>query len=323
MALDGSEAPAGQGAPVALVVHRRIDAARDDAYGEWQGRVGARLAGFPGFLRREAIAPNPPLQDDWVIVEHFRDLASVREWLQSDMRRALLDEVDDLAVGNDELHIVTEDNRRPEQGASVVIATRVSPEEESAFIAWQRDISAAEARFDGFLGHKVERPIPGIQDEWVTLLTFDSEANLDAWLGSPERAEQVKLGGAFGADARITRSSYGFGFWSRQPEPDPVFQSNLLVLLMLYPIVFLWGYLVGAPLFDTWGVPVWLALFIGNVVSTQLLGWVLVPWAFKLFRWWLRDVKRWQTQVLGYAVLAALYALSMWLYSWLLTVPLG
>ena len=43
------------------------------------------------------------------------------------------------------------------------------------------------------------------------------------------------------------------------------------------------------------GLPFWLALFIGNVVSVVLLNW-LVPWASRGFGWWLaptRDAGRW------------------------------
>jgi len=310
----------GSGDGVSLVVHRRIDAAQDAAYAAWQARVEERLAARPGFVRRETFPPNPPFQDDWIVIEHFRDLAAVREWLQSDDRRALLGEVNDLDVGNDELHIVSEDGRRPERVASVLISTKVDAGREAAFVAWQREISEAEARFDGFLGHRVERPVPGVQDEWVTVLTFDAEEHLDAWIDSSERAELVRRGGEFGVGARLTKSSYGFGFWSKAPEPDPVFHSNLIVLLVLYPVVFLWGYFVAEPLLDSHGVPFWLSLFIGNLVSTQLLGWFLAPWAFRMFRWWTHGLGSVRTQVLGYLLLAALYAASMALYAWLLSL---
>ncbi|OYX82491.1 MAG: antibiotic biosynthesis monooxygenase, partial [Azorhizobium sp. 32-67-21] len=54
-----------------------------------------------------------------------------------------------------------------------------------------------------------------------------------------------------------------------------------------------------------------LSLFIGNVVSTQLLGWWVAPAAFKLFGWWLGPEPGKGKEMLGYGVLAILYALSM------------
>ena len=52
---------------------------------------------------------------------------------------------------------------------------------------------------------------------------------------------------------------------------------------MLYPIVFLSGYFISAPFLDSKGVPFWLSLFVGNLFSTQLLGWLAVPVIFPLF----------------------------------------
>ena len=38
---------------------------------------------------------------------------------------------------------------------------------------------------------------------------------------------------------------------------------------------------VSGPMIDARGVPFWLSLFVGNLVSTQLLGWWVVPAAFE------------------------------------------
>ncbi len=314
--------PDGADGAVALVVHRRLAESSADAYQAWQQRVEARLASWPGFLDRQVIPPNPPVQVDWVIVQRFRDTASARAWLQSPDRAELAAEIADHFIGNDEIHLVTENRRDLGNVVSALISARVAPELEREFLAWQRSIAAAESRFDGFVGHKVERPIPGVQDDWVVLLSFDSDEHLDAWLSSPERAALLAEGERFNRDLRLVRSSYGFGFWSGDKStaaPDPVFKSNLLVLLMLYPVVFLWGYFISDPLFASHGVPFWLSLFIGNVVSTQLLGWWLVPWAFRRFRWWMRPGPA-RSQVAGYVIIGALYAVSMATYAMLLAL---
>ncbi|MFB2556442.1 antibiotic biosynthesis monooxygenase [Herbiconiux liangxiaofengii] len=308
---------------VTLVVHRRLAERDYGDYAAWQRRVAARVAEWPGFLEREVIAPNPPLQVDWVTVQRFRDVGSARGWLQSAERKNLIDEIGDRFVGNDDVHLVSDDSPHPAEAASVLISSRVPPHDEARFLEWQREISTVESRFDGFLGHKVERPVPGVQEDWVVVLSFDSDEHLQAWLDSPERAALLAEGAAYNEQLRLTRSSYGFGFWSkRAPDalPDPVFKSNLLVLLMLYPIVFLWGYFIADPLFADHGVPFWLSLFIGNVVSTQLLGWFFVPWAFRMFSWWVKRGIPVKTHVLGYGIVLAVYALSMALYAWLLAL---
>ena len=62
----------------------------------------------------------------------------------------------------------------------------------------------------------------------------------------------------------------------------------MLVLLLLYPVVFLFGILVQTPLLiGRAGLPFAIALFIGNVVSVVLLNY-LVPWTSARFSWWLQ-----------------------------------
>ncbi len=72
---------------------------------------------------------------------------------------------------------------------SAVISTRVKPGQQDAFLRWYRRISAVQARFEGFQGYKFEAPIPGVQDDWVTILRFDSDAHLEAWLNSEQRKQ--------------------------------------------------------------------------------------------------------------------------------------
>jgi antibiotic biosynthesis monooxygenase (ABM) superfamily enzyme len=323
-ALPGDARTAADGT-VTLVVHRRL-AEKDYAdYEAWQKKVAERVSRWPGFIERELIRPNPPLQVDWVTVQHFRDAGSARGWLQSAERKNLVDEIGDRFIGNDDVHLFTEEAKHPSEASSVLISSKVAPQDEARFLEWQREISAVESRFEGFIGHKVERPVAGVQDDWVVVLSFDTEQHLSAWLDSPERTALLSEGAAFNEQLKLTRSSYGFGFWSgrsaaQDAPPAPVFKSNLLVLLMLYPIVFLWGYFIADPLFDSHGVPFWLSLFIGNLVSTQLLGWFFVPWAFKLFGWWVKRGVPVKTHVLGYGIVVLVYALSMALYAWLIAL---
>ncbi len=94
-------------------------------------------------------------------------------------------------------------------------------------------------------------------------------------------------------------------------------KQNMIVLLLLYPVVFLFGLLVQTPLLmGRAGLPFWLALFIGNVVSVLLLNW-LVPWASRGFGWWLappRDAGG-RISVVGAMLIMAFYAVSLLVFS--------
>jgi antibiotic biosynthesis monooxygenase (ABM) superfamily enzyme len=111
---------------------------------------------------------------------------------------------------------------------------------------------AAQARAPGFQGYRFEPPIPGVQDHWLAILRFDTEATLQAWLNSPERQKLLREAAPFTEEfhARIART--GFDQWFQVPTaglpPVPAWKQNMLVLLMLYPVVFLFGYFVQNPL---------------------------------------------------------------------------
>lgn len=211
---------------------------------------------------------------------------------------------------------------RQQSSASAFFAYDVPAGKEAAFQAWQKVIQAEEVRQPGFLRRKIEPPLSGAGDEWIIVLTFDTDANLSRWLNSADRQALLQKGRALALAPRLSRTSYGFDFWFRDKDaPRPgnaaILKNNLLVLLVLNPIVFLWGLGPGAAL-AAHGVPPWLGLFIGDLVSTQLLGWLLAPAIFRAFGWWLAPEAGWRTTVTGSALLVTLYALSMAVHAALL-----
>jgi len=62
----------------------------------------------------------------------------------------------------------------------------------------------------------------------------------------------------------------------RRRTSPAIWKQNMLVLLLLYPVVFLFGYFVQAPYLTGRAAYVRDRLFIGNVVSVLILNY-LVP----------------------------------------------
>jgi antibiotic biosynthesis monooxygenase (ABM) superfamily enzyme len=200
---------------------------------------------------------------------------------------------------------------------SVVISTRIKPGQESAYRAWEQRIAAAQAKAPGFQGYRFDPPVPGVQDDWLAILRFDTEANLQAWLDSPERQKLLQDANPFTEEfhARIART--GFDQWFPVPvggaPPPAAWKMNMLVLLMLYPLVFLFGFFVQTPfLIGRAGLPFAIALFIGNIVSVVLLSY-LVPWVAERFSWWLQPAgpNSRQLELAGTALVVALYSLMV------------
>jgi antibiotic biosynthesis monooxygenase (ABM) superfamily enzyme len=200
-----------------------------------------------------------------------------------------------MLVGRDDINIVGDGATGVlPSPVSAVISTRIKPGQESAYRAWEQRIAAAQSKAPGFQGCRFEPPIPGVQDRWLAILRFDTDANLQAWLDSSERHKLLREATPFVEDyhARTVRTS--FDQWFPVPvvgaRPPPAWKKNMLVLLMLYPVVFLFGVFVQTPLLTgRAGMPFAVALFIGNVASVLLLNY-LVSWTSNCFSWWLQPV---------------------------------
>ncbi len=301
---------------VTLVTQTRPAEGATDAFARFQAAISAAVATQPGFLDQSVLPPNPPAQTDWVILQRFRSSGAATAWLHSDTRQRLLAGVD--VAGIDDVHLVQDEAAGVVPApVSVVFTTRVKPGAEAAFKRWEQRIAAAQARAPGFQGYRFEPPIPGVQGGYMAILRFDSDASLQAWMASPERQTLLREAEALTAEVRTRVVQAGFAQWfpTTAPGGPPAWKMNMIVLLMLYPVVFLFGLIVTTPLImGRWGAPLWLALFIGNVVSVILLNW-LVPWASRRFAWWLPPGLDRRTNWAGAAALAGLYAGTMAVFS--------
>ena len=195
-----------------------------------------------------------------------------------------------------------------------MISTRVKPGKELEYRAWERKIAAAQSKAPGLQGYRFEPPVPGVQEDFVAILRFDSEANLQGLARLARAQEAGRRGraahrgvphphGAHRLRAMVPRRVGG------RLGARPVWKMDMIVLLMLYPIVFLWGVFVGTPLLaNKLNLPFAIALFIGNIFSVGLTGF-LVPWVANRIGWWLsptRNVVR--ANLLGAGLICAIYA---------------
>lgn len=262
------------------------------AFEAWQTETNRIIAGFPGFLHQTLLPPSPPAQDYWVVMQRFSDSTTAIGWLNSSQRLERLTMVQPLLTGRADVHVVRGMADAPASApVSAIMSTRVKPGCELAYRAWEQKIAVAQTAAKGLVGYRFEPPIPGVQADWLTILRFDTQENLQSWLDCPTRrqilAEAEPLTEGF--DYRITRS--GFDQWfpvaAISGSVPAVWKQNMVVLLMLFPVVFLFGHFVQVPILQVrLGMPFAVALLIGNAVSIVLLNW-LVPWASNRFAWWL------------------------------------
>ena len=214
-------------------------------------------------------------------MQPFTSNAAAQAWLGSPERATLLERARPWLVGHDDVHLVESAPQPDGSAVSLVVSTRIEPGKEAAFRAWNQRINAAQAHFPGFQGFKITPPVPNVQDDWLTVVQFDNQEHMNAWLTSAERKRLLDEGSSIFTESHTRTVRSAFGQWfplEGAAGAAPVWKMNMLVLLGLYPIVFLFGFFVQTPfLMGTFGVPFWASLFIGNVVGVLLLTYV-VPW---------------------------------------------
>jgi antibiotic biosynthesis monooxygenase (ABM) superfamily enzyme len=319
MASTASATPA-TGASTTIITQTRVLPEHAADFAAWQQEISSAVAAFPGFISSEVLPPSPPVQPDWVIMQRFTSNAPAQAWLGSPERQQLLEKARPWLVGHDDIHLFENDAQPDSSAVSLVISTRVAPGKEPAFRAWNQRINAAQAHYPGFQGFKITPPTPNVQDDWVTVVQFDNQDHLNSWLTSTDRKRLLDEGNSIFTEMHVRTVRSAFGQWfplEGASGATPVWKMNMLVLLGLYPIVFLFGFFVQAPfLMGTFGVPFWASLFIGNVVGVLLLTYA-VPWVSTRFAWWLKPVgaETSRQTMTGIAVLLVLYALLLFIFS--------
>lgn len=304
---------------VSIVTQTTVRPERSEDFARWQGETSSFVASFPGFVEQRLMPPNPPLQVDWVILQRFHTMEDAQRWLGSTERQTRIEGAAPFLIGRDDVHIVRDDEggRKPAP-VSAVISTRIKPGKETEYRAWERKIAAAQSKAPGLQGYRFEPPVPGIQDDYVAILRFDTEANLNAWLGSPVRKRLIEEAEPLTEEFHA-RLGTGFEQWFRDEKTGSgtlsVWKMDMIVLLLLYPIVFLWGVWFGTPILqNALNVPWALNLFIGNIFSVALTGFA-VPWVANRMGWWMFPKgKVVQANLLGAGLICAVYAISIWIF---------
>ncbi len=293
----------------------------EGAFAGWLTELNKTVATFPGYISAVVIPPAPPAQQDWVMVQRFETLKQLGAWLDSDERRSLLDKSASLLVDEGTTNVIegASTERSPQDMVTEIITVSVKPGMEEAYRDWVERIRQVEARFPGYQGLQLQPPIPGLQDDWVSLLRFDTAEHLNAWLESDARREALREVEPF-TDQRERQVASAFSGWftfSDAPgQVPPSWKQSMIVLLTLYPIVMLEQMFLNPQLQS---LDMALGIFIGNLLSVAATGFVLIPLGIRALKWWLlpepSDSPR--VEAAGIALIIGLYALSILVFSWL------
>ena len=309
--LSVSQSPAGARPPSAtVVIAQNVRPEKEEEYLRWQTEINAACRTYPGFEVAEIVPPVPGVQDNCVVVFRFDSAEHLAAWLRSDARQTLLARGQSLFAGAARQHVVT--GARP--GVGMVVSTRVKAGREHEYRQWQDTIDKETARFPGFMGNEVFPPVPGLQDEWVVVVRFDSSENLRRWLESDVRRRLNAEAARLWHEARVEGFSGGFPGWFTagapgpgQPALPPNWKQAMVVLLVLFPTVMVLSKVLSPFLH---GLPLALQMFLSNVTSVVLMTWLFLPLALRYLGFWLTPAGT-GVGVRGLVTVLAAYALAI------------
>ncbi|WP_242705197.1 MULTISPECIES: antibiotic biosynthesis monooxygenase [Streptomyces] len=172
-----------------------------------------------------------------------------------------------------------------------VVSHVVEPGREQGFLRWQAKALKAQEKAPGFMGSELFRPVQGVQERWVAVFRFDSREHLDDWLASDVRQGLLEEGRRYFASYDVHKVGSAFSGWfsfegGARGDAPPNWKQAMSVLLALYPTVMVLNLTVGYEL-DDLGVPGYVGLFIGNVLSVSALTWLLMPLVNRVLAFWL------------------------------------
>lgn len=311
-------APAG----ASVVTHYQLAPGTHEAFARAQGEISLALAGSPLYSGSEM--HNDPSGDQQTVVRRFSNAQAAKTWLASPDREAFESGLAQMCSVKPITNILLPVLGVDAVGATSVITTRVKAGQDSWFAEWQGRIGAAQQQFPGYVGQRVQAPIPGVNADWVAIIAFDTSEHLRAWTDSPERKALVSESAPYIERYDVRTANSAFESWfarsERGAKPPPAWKLSSIVLLVLYPIVMIEIFTLNKLTFDL-HFEAAVAVFIGNLVSVAVTGFLLIPWASRALNWWLVPPEAAATKrtALGAALMIGLYAVCILIFALLTT----
>jgi len=304
----------------------RADGIPDAEVTAWQQEIDDAASRLPGFVESR-VAPPSRDGDDWAAAVIFADERRLRAWLESGERARLVAAAQEHGISSDTPPLILVAGEAPPPGVAV-FTHDVAPGRQALFVESEGSLRDSGRDFPGHLGATLLPP-GNADDEWLSVVRFDSEEHLAAWLASDARttllpALRASLSQDFGEYTRRVpfASIVRYGVDGARVTPD--WKTAMVVLLVLFPVVMLLSRFVGPVLADA-GADPGLAMWLSQVLSVALLTYVAMPLATRWLLWWLDPLDGAGTKrtVLGVLLIVVLYAVTLgifesvqWLQFW-------
>lgn len=167
---------------------------------------------------------------------------------------------------------------------TVVYTWRVNEGQDKAFKTWLHGIAGDAMKFPGHLGVTTLRQ-PGSTNIYQSVLRFDNQKHLDAWLNSKERAAWIKRLSGIATEQKNKLT--GLENWFEIPgtTPPPRWKIVIATFIAVYPVSLLLNELVSPHVAH---LNIFIRALLFPVVLPILLTYFLMPLVTqKLLKHWL------------------------------------
>lgn len=205
------------------------------------------------------------------------------------------------------------------EGVVEVIAADVDAAHAAEYEALRAEVTRRVVRAPGFTSISTVPPASG-DDRWLTEITFADATSLTAWQADPDRQALVARLRALAPDETRLLPA-GFGRWVSIADgaiaTTPTWKSAMVVVAVLYPLVSILDITMGNFLANELGWVLPQQAFLGNVVGTILLTWLLMPLATRAARRFLDPGASPATTRTGVIALLAIYVAEVAIFWWI------
>lgn len=173
------------------------------------------------------------------------------------------------------------------QVVSVIVDREVIPSKKEEFEENLKGIIKESEKFPGYIDTHVVYPEG--DNRYKVLFRFDSEENLEKWVGSEERAYWVEKIDQLLVKPIELQVITGLETWFAIPghktiTPPPRYKMAIVTWLAITPLLIAFNYLFGPYLIQ---LPLVLRFVVSTPFIVLIMTYLLMPSLTKLFRRWL------------------------------------
>jgi antibiotic biosynthesis monooxygenase (ABM) superfamily enzyme len=100
-----ADAPSTSNDGAAVVITHRVRASQHEAYERWLQEIAPLCKASPGYLDWHIVRPIPGVTETYTVIIRFDTSQHLKDWMQSEQRSRLIEQVQPLFVGADDFYI--------------------------------------------------------------------------------------------------------------------------------------------------------------------------------------------------------------------------